>query len=283
MSDSINRIANLITEDPDVFTKYHEEFEENTVLDEETYGEIVGILKDVAEENGLVLNHRNLKIKFNPAGMTIKNIDLSCPDAVTKRDLANRVAAITGDNNIKHTFNQNLKVNLYNAINREFADRVREELNLEITHQTVDPDEVEDPSEVLPMATFTQPAVRAEKPEEGLEEIEPSGAEPESSPEVPESEEELEGMGGGGLGGLGGLGGMEDLEGLEEPPSDEETEEPEVGPFGLEEPEGGAEEGEEKAEPAPPPEEGEEDELISFEEIYKIGNYLTEDPDIFTR
>jgi hypothetical protein len=279
--EDVDRIASVITEDPDIFTKYSDTFNQNTVLDEETYGEIVGILKDVAKQNGLILNHRKLKIRFNPAGLTIKNIDLDCPDAHTKRELAKRVAAITGDDNIKHTFNKNLKVNLYNAINREFSDRVREELNLEVTHQTVEANDPLSAPGVLPMATFTQPAVRAEKPEEELEDIAPMGPEPEGGPEVPEPEMGDEGMGGLGGGGMGGLGGLPEL------PSEEGAEDIEAGPFGVEEPEEGAEEGEEgeleggeEEEPAPPPEEGEE--LLSFESIERIASMLTEDPDIFS-
>jgi hypothetical protein len=286
MSDSVKGIAKLLTEDPDVFSDYQQKFSENTVLDEDVYGEIVGILKDVAEKNGLILDHSRLKVRFNPAGISIKNIYLDCPDPRTKRDLANRVAEVTGDDNIKHTFNKNLRVNLYNAINREFADRVREELNLEVTHQSLDPEGSADPSEVTPMATFTQPAVTAEKPEEEMDMGEPMGAEPEGGPEMPAPEGEMDmGMGGMG-GGMGGMGMGGDLGGLEEPPSGEEAlegdagaEEPEAGPFGVEPPAAG--EGEEEAEEAPPLKPGEEEELVSFESISRIANLLTEDPDIF--
>lgn len=261
MSDSVQDIAQLITEDPDVFTKYQDKFSDHTVLDEEIYGEIVGILKDVAKNNGLVLDHRKLKVKFNPAGITLKNIHLECPDSTVKRDLANRVAEITGDDNIKHTFNKNLRVNLYNAINREFADRVRDELNLEVTHQSVDPNDLSDTSDILPMATFTQPAVRAEKPEEELEPVEPVGGEPEGGPIVPPEE----------------IPEPANAE-VEVPPSDESTGEAtpdiEVSPYGLEEPEEPEDE-----EPAPPPKEGES--MLSFEGVQRIANMLTEDPDIF--
>lgn len=283
MSDSVRGIARLLTEDPDIFKNYRKVFQANTVLDEDIYGEIVGILKDVAEKNGLILDHRKLKVKFNPAGITIKNIHLDCPDTNTKRELAHRVADITGDDNIKHTFNKNLRVNLYNAINREFADRVREELNLEVTHQSMDPEGAMDPSEVMPMATFSQPAMTAEKPEEELDMGEPMGPEPEGGPAQPAPEEA--GLGGMPMGGGMGLGG--DLGDLGEPPSEEEMpeaggegEEPEVGPFGVEAPGGEEEEGE--AEKAPPLQPGEEDELVSFENVNRIAEMLTEDPDIFT-
>lgn len=278
MSDYIKNIAKILTEDPDVFSKYEEKFEENTVLDEEVYGEIVGILKSVAKKNGLILDHTKLKVKFNPAGLTIKDIYLDCPDPRTKRDLAKRVAKITGDDNVKHTFNKNLRINLYNAINREFADKVREELNLEVTHQARDPENAENSSEVLPMSTFTQPAVTAEKPEEEFELREPSEPEPEGGPETSEPEPEM-GMGNIGMGGMppmGDIGGMEDMEASGGEEEAEELEEPEIGEFGLEPP--GEEE---EAEEAPPPEPEEEDEMISFENVSRVANILTEDPDIF--
>ena len=284
MSDSVKGIARLLTEDPDVFSDYQAKFNEHTVLDEEIYGEIVGILKDVAEKNGLILDHSRLKVKFNPAGISIQNIHLEAPDPRVKRDLINRVAEVTGDDNIKHTFNKNLRVNLYNAINKEFADRVREELNLEVTHQATDPEMARNSSEVLPMATFAQPAVTAEKPEEEMDMAGPMGAEPEGGPEAPAPAGDM-GMGGMGMGGMGGgmggMGPMGDLEGLEEPPSPEEgpegaagAEDPEAGPFGVEPPE-------EEAEEAPPPKPGEEDDMLSFESIQRIANMITEDPDIF--
>ena len=105
---------------------------------------------------------------------------------------------------------------------------------------------------------------------------EPTGPEPMGGPEPMAPEEDMGmGMGGGGLGG--------DLGGLPEPPSDEleppegeGEEEPEVGPFGVEAPEG--EEGEEEA---PAEDEGGEEELPAFESIDRIANMLTEDPDIF--
>jgi hypothetical protein len=289
MSDSVKGIARLLTEDPDIFSDYQAKFSEHTVLDEEIYGDIVGILKDVAEKNGLILDHTRLKVKFNPAGISIQNIHLEAPDPRVKRDLIARVAEVTGDDNIKHTFNKNLRVNLYNAINKEFADRVREELNLEVTHQSTDPDMATNSSEVLPMATFAQPAVTAEKPEEEMDMAGPMGAEPEGGPEAPAPEGEAMGMGMGGMGGMGGLGGggmgpMGDLGGLEEPPSPEEgpeggpgMEEPEAGPFGVEPPE----EDEGEAEEAPPLKPGEEDEMLSFENVQRIADMLTEDPDIF--
>lgn len=282
MSDFIKKIAKVLTEDPDIFSNYQEKFRSNTVLDEEIYGEIVGILKDVAQKNGLQLDHRRIKVKFNPAGLTIKNIRLECPDSRTKRELAMRVAEITGDDNIKHTFNKNLRVNLYNAINKEFADRVREELNLEVTHQSLDPENAKDPSEIMPMATFTQPAVTAEKPEEEMDLAGPTGAEPEGGPEVPEEPGAEMGVPGPSMGGMplgGDLGG--DLEAPEELQNPEEGEEGEVdekdiemGPFGIEEPES-------EGEKAPPPEEGEEEDMISFENIQRVADLLTDDPDLF--
>lgn len=279
MSDDILKIASLITEDPDIFDEYQEKFQEHTTLDEEIFGDIVGILKQVADDNGLTLDHRRLKVKFNPAGLTIKNIYLNSSDPNKKRELIANVAEITGDENIKNNFNKNLRTNLYLAINREFADRVREELNLEVTHQSNEPVEGEDPSEIMPMATFTQPAVRAEQPEEEIEP--PSGPEPDAGPEgepMPGPEEDF---GLGGLGGMGGMGGPPmDFGAEEEVPEELGGEEPEVGPFGVEEPSGEAPEGEEEVEEAPPPEEGEEDTMLAFEDIQGIADLLTEDPDI---
>ena len=88
MLDPIKKIAKILTEDPDIFSNYQEKFRANTVLDEEIYGEIVGILKDVAKKNGLQLDHRKIKVKFNPSGLTIKNNYLECPDSLTKREIA---------------------------------------------------------------------------------------------------------------------------------------------------------------------------------------------------
>ena len=276
MSADIQKIATLITEDPDIFDDYQEKFKEHTTLDAEIFGDIVGILKQVAEENGLILNYDRLKVRFNPAGLTIKNIYLDYTNPSKKRDLIAQVAEVTGDDNIKNNFNENLRNNLYLAINRAFADRVREELNLEVTHQSTEPKEGENSSEIMPMVTFTQPAVRAEEPEEEIEP--PSGAEPEGGPEgvLPGPEEDM-GLGGMGGGGMGPMGGPMDmgLEGEEGAEEGLEGAEPEVGPFGVEEPAEEAPEGEEEA---PPPE---EDEELSFEGIQRIARMLTDDPDIF--
>jgi len=284
MSDDILKIASLITEDPDIFDDYQEKFAENTTLDEEVFGDIVGILKQIAEKSGLVLDHRRLKVKFNPAGLTIKNIYLNCVDPQKKKELVARVADTTGDDNIKHNFSKNLRVNYYLAINREFADRVREELNLEVTHQSTNPEDGHDPSELMPMATFTQPSVTAEEPEEEFED--PMGAEPEGGPEPTEQMPPEDDMGMGMGGGLGGggfgepMGDLEgDLEGGEEDLEGGEGADPELGPFGVEEP--GEEGQEEEAEAAPPPEEGEEKDMLSFENVQRIADLLTEDPDVF--
>jgi hypothetical protein len=276
MSADIQKIATLITEDPDIFANYQEKFKEHTTLDAEIFGDIVGILKQVAEENGLILNYDRLKVRFNPAGLTIKNIYLVADNPSKKRDLIAKVAEVTGDDNIKNNFNENLRNNLYLAINREFADRVREELNLEVTHQSTEPEEGENSSEIMPMVTFTQPAVRAEEPEKEIEP--PSGAEPEGGPEgVPPGPEEDMGLGGMGGGGMGPMGGPMDmgLEGEEGAEEGLEGAEPEVGPFGIEEPAEEAPEGEEEEAPS------EEDEEIAFEGIQRIARMLTDDPDVF--
>ena len=277
MSDVVKGIARLITEDPDVFSVYQDKFRDHTVLDAEVFGEIVGILQDVAANNGLVLDRSKLKVRFNPAGISIKNIHLDSPDSATKRDLADRIATMTGDDNIKHTFSKNLRVNLYQAISGEFADRVREELNLEVTHQSRDPQDADDPSGILPMATFTQPAVTAEAPEEEFDMGEPMGAEPEGGPMPMAPEEGMPPMGGGGLGGP--MGGEPELPSEDLPPPEGEGEEgPDVGPFGVEAPEGeeGAEGAEEGPEPAP------EEEPAVEESVERIAQMLTEDPDIFS-
>ena len=276
--NNISKIASMLTEDPDVFSDYEDAFREHSTLDDDVYGDIVRILKDVVEKNGAQLDHSKLSVQFNPAGLTLKNIYIDVVDPSVKRELIDRVAQTTGDDNIKHNFNKNLRINLYNAINREFADRVRTELNLEVSHQAMNPEDSENPSEVLPMATFTQPAVTAEPPEDvGMEE--PMGPEPEGGPEqlAPPPEEGLPGGGMGlGSGGMPPLGGAPPgaEENLEEPPS------PERGPEGEEElegPEGAPEE------PAPPPEEGEEEEMIKFESVQTIADLITDDPDIFRR
>ncbi len=285
----IKKIAEMLTEDPDIFSDYQEQFSKNTILDEEIYSDIVSILMDVAKNNSLKLDVKKLTIKFNPAGFTINNIHLQpLIDPTVKKsrkeitkELADRVAEITGDPNIKNTFHKNLRVNFYTAINQEFADRIREELNLEITHQSRDLMGDEDSSNVLPMATFTQPAITAEKPVETMAEpmaepMDEFGMEP-----APELAPELA-------------------------PAPE-GEEMEAGPFGLESPEEGeeiaSEEGEEVA-----PEEGEEvapeedeevapeEEEVPAESIIKnttvltenlnvnfIAMFITEDPDIFRK
>jgi len=271
--DDIAKIASLLTEDPDIFSDYEKAFEDQTVLDQSIYGDIVRILKEVAENNGMVLDHTKLKVRFNPAGLTLRNIHLEVVDPAVKRELVDRVAQTTGDDNIRHNFSQNLRANLYTAINKEFADRVREELNLDVTHQTTDVEGLEDTSEVLPMATFVQPAATAERPEEEMDMGEPVGAEPEAelAPEAPPMEPPMPPMGGGG--GLGGLGGPPPEPPSEEPvpeaPPGEEGAPP--GPYGLEPPE------EEEEELPPPPEE----EAPRFEDVETIADMLTEDPDVF--
>jgi len=84
-----------------------------------------------------------------------------------KKELADRLAEKTGDDTIKHTFDDNLRVNLYNALNNPFAQRVRDELDLDISHHfRAHPPGSEIQS--LPMITVMIPKIELEEEEEEL-------------------------------------------------------------------------------------------------------------------
>ncbi len=88
--DYASKIAQLITEDPDVFEAHSNQWEKNTVLSDENYFEVVAILKDVAKKSGCVLDHTKLKVEFIPPGFIMKNIHLDCPDPSMKKELVDR-------------------------------------------------------------------------------------------------------------------------------------------------------------------------------------------------
>ena len=248
------RIARTISEAKDPLEDYHDKWNSKTVLSDDTYYQVVGILKKVAAENGCVLDHRKLSIEFIPPGFIIKNIYLDCPDPSHKKKLVKNLADSTGDETIKHTFDDNLRVNLYNALNRVFGDRVREELNLDVTHQfqALPPgSDDEARSETLPMVTVTTPKVDTGVEDDvfgddDLGDVSPLDLGPEG-PEEPAPEEDLP------------------------PPGEEEAPGTEIQLPGFEdeggEPEGGPED-------ELPPLGGDEEDLVSFESIQRIAHLV---------
>lgn len=237
MSDwIIGRIARTLSEDENPLADFHGEWESKSVLSDDTYFQVIRILKDVVENNDCILDHRKLAVEFIPPGFIIKNIWIDCPNPETKRSLVERLAEQTGDESIKHTFDDSLRVNLYTAMSGEFGDRVRDELNLNIAHQfkALPPgSNRSDRSETLPMATIMTPNMETEE-EEDLEGLDLGMEEPE--PEMGEVD----------------IPGFESEEG-------EEMAAPELG---------GPEE--------ELPELGGEEELVSFEDINKIANMIDE-------
>lgn len=171
----INKIANTISEDIDVFEKQEKKWAEKSVLSDDSYYKAIGILKDVCKKNGCVLDHTKFAIEFIPSGFVIKNIYIDCPNPKKKKELVDRLALQSGDESIKHTFNDNLRVNLLNAMNKDFGERIREELNLDVTFQfrALPPgSERAERTEMLPMVTITTPKMKgqAEDKIEGFEE-----------------------------------------------------------------------------------------------------------------
>lgn len=251
------RIARtILSEAKDPLDDYHEKWNDKTVLSDDTYYQVIGILKKVAEENGCVLDHRKLAIEFIPPGFIIKNIYLDCPDPNKKKELVQNLAASTGDETIKHTFDDNLRVNLYNALNRVFGDRVREELNLDVTHQfrALPPgSDDEDRSETLPMVTVTTPKV-----DTGIEDdaFDDEGLEGTSPLDIGPETQDTAGVG------LGSELGAPPEEGPESkiqlPGFEDEDEELEGGP----------------EEELPPMGRGEEEDLVSFESIQQVADLI---------
>lgn len=190
MSDwIIGRIARTLTEDENPLADFHNEWESKSVLSDDTYFQVIRILKDVVENNDCILDHRKLAVEFIPPGFIIKDIWIDCPNPETKRSLVERLAEQTGDESIKHTFDNNLRVNLYTAMSGEFGDRVRDELNLNIAHQfkALPPgSDRTDRAEVLPMATIMTPNMETEEEEE-MEDL-GLGMEEEPEPELGEVE-----------------------------------------------------------------------------------------------
>lgn len=259
MANHIKKIARLLTEDPDVivercptitqaFERYKDAWKRGSILSLSDFHKVAGALKKVAASNECALDDARLTVMLIPSGFVMKNIFIDCGDHEKVQELAERLADQSGDPQMKHKFEENLRVNLYNAMNKEFADLVREKFNLDVTHQMMDvgPDSKTERKDVLPMATITVPKVDVE-PEESVEDeldlpMPPGGLEGGETP--PE--------------GLGPEGG------------------PDLGPEAPMGPEGGLEM------PGPPGEEavmpGEED--VEVEHISRIANMITEDPDI---
>jgi hypothetical protein len=259
MADHVKKIAQLLTEDPDViveksseitkiFKSYKNAWKRGSILSLSDFHKVAGALKKIAAKNGCRLDDSRLTVMLIPSGFVMKNIYIECRDVEVLQKLAVRLADQSGDPQMKHKFDKNLRVNLYNTINKDFANLVREKYNLEVTHQMMDigPSSKVDRKDVLPMATITVPKVDVEPEEKVEEEPLPEPPGPLGGGETPE----------GGLGPEGALGPPGPPGGMESPP----------GPPGME----------------PPPEEGEiPPEEIEVEHIINIANIITEDPDIF--
>lgn len=184
MADYIHKIASLITEDPDVFSPYQKAWKKGSALDLADYHKVVGALKEVARRNDCELDESRLTVELIPPGFIIKNIFLDCGDPRKKLQLAQRLADASGDDDIRHSFDENLRINLYNAINKEFAELVRDQFNLEVTHQAMDvgPDSEIDRAEILPMCTIIAPSASV-RPDES--ELPPDLGAPESDLGLP--------------------------------------------------------------------------------------------------
>jgi len=252
----IKKIAEFMIEDEDPLSDFHDKWASKTVLGDDTYFKVIGVLKSICKFNGCILDHSKLSVDFIPPGFVIKNVYIDCPDPAKKKELINRLAKQTGDNTIKYKFDENLRVNLYNTMNKEFADKVREELDLDVSHQfmALPPGSKRARRvEVLPMITITTPKVEVEG-EEFPEEM--------MGPEMPDMGMEM--------GPEAPMGVEADLAAPGQLPL------PELGP------EFGSEEDEEPLGPGVPMEPGEEElppreeELITTEDINFIANFIDE-------
>lgn len=261
MANHIDKIARLLTEDPDViverspqishaFEQYKNAWKRGSILSLSDFHKVAGVLKKVAARNGCALDDARLTVMLIPSGFVLKNIYIDCGDHEKVQELAERLADQSGDPQMKHKFEENLRVNLYNAINREFADLVRKHYNLDVSHQMMDvgPNSKVERKDVLPMATITVPKVDVE-PEEVVGE-EDEGLPP---PEGELGDTEMPGPGPGPESGMGGL------EGLPEGPPGREGEIPPL-----------------PGEEVPPEEAADE---LEVEHINRIANIITEDPD----
>ena len=171
----IDIIARLISEDSSMFDDFQDKWESKTVLNDDTYFKVIGILKQTCEDNGCKLDYSRLAVDFIPPGFVIKNIFIDCPNRAKKKELVDALVRTTGDRTLLHTFDDNLRVNLYHALSRQFAEKVRYELDLDITHQfrALPPgSDRSDRAEVMPMCTVTVPKVSLEDEEESIPEPE---------------------------------------------------------------------------------------------------------------
>lgn len=147
---------------------YSDAWKRESCLELSDYYNVVGLLKKVAEDNGCELDIKRLTVKLIPPGFIIKNVSLHCPDIQQQRDLAQRLSKQLEDQEIRHKFEHELKVNLYQAMNKEFGNAVRGELGLEVSHQKIDvgPNSKIKRKDILPMITVVKIDKVEEPPEE---------------------------------------------------------------------------------------------------------------------
>jgi hypothetical protein len=265
MPDHIARIAQLLTEDPDSILKSlnadDKRWDEETVASKENSIEAVKILAKVASDNGCILDQDKITTKLKDDGFTLRNVIIRCEDPAAKQELKQRLADTTGDESILNSFDKNLHASLYQAINAEFADRLKEEAGLEVSHVKHEDEDDEDTSGDHVDIPIVVPAIRAKPPEEAPEDLGMEGG-----PPPPEEPLEAPGAPPEPLG-------APPEEGMPAPPPGPpmgpEGAEPEMGEFGVEPPE----------EELGPPDEDEA--MINFEQVQRIADLLTEDPDIF--
>lgn len=154
----IRTISKLLTEDPDVFSKYMDAWNRGSVLELSDYHAVLGLLKKVVAKNGCSLDESKITVQLIPSGFVMKNIHINCPDSETLKKLAIRLAKQSEDPKIKHTFSHNLRINLYNSMNKDFANLVRNELNLNVKHYAMEvpADKKLNRKNLLPMVAITQ-------------------------------------------------------------------------------------------------------------------------------
>ena len=293
MPGYISQIANLLTEDPDIpaepvsrnrkqkkpktapnaIAATEEYWEKHTTIPYSEYLDTLNIIKDVARKNGLTFLSGKVKPKLNNSGIEIHNIQFEEPDQETREKLAEFLAQQFNDSEIRHKFGENLQANLLTAISGQLDERLKDSKSFEIDISAFRPEPGEakggERSEIPPVITVRKTQVEVEPPEE---EMEPEAPMPgEEDPGMPPMEEP--GMGGAmPMGGMGGDMGMPPMD--EMPPLEGEGGMPDQGE--MPEVEGG-EEGEEFPEDEELPDEAY---LDLGENINRIANMITEDPDI---
>jgi hypothetical protein len=258
MSDHIAKIARLLTEDPDKIQQsldaYQDRWAKQSGMSPLDYNRAISILKQVAKDNGCILDENGLApVELTPGVFSVKGIKLQCNDPADREKLKQRIADTTGDTNINYSFNKKPHTSAYLAINAEFADRL-EEAGMEVSHNAHKDPTKDDHVDI----SLMKMPIRAKQPEEAPEDPGMEGPPPPEAPlEGPEAAPEP-------LGAPPPEGGMPEM-----PPGPEPL--PDMGEFGVEPPEEGGE--------MPPPEE--EEAMINFEQVQRIADLLTEDPDIF--